>query len=164
MFRQQVHLALLQLLFAVAGACKTSTSLTTSLILHAVPARSGRDPKWKRLSSHLFKAVMVVLEEDKCAQVCGFNDRECRRMPVCKFRPAYEAAITAQSLTSSILQAMNERHTSDGSIWLSQASRKAQAWPSENCRELAYLSVSRRRQKLHSRFACFCLHLFRRFA
>ena len=57
---------------------------------------------------------MVVLEEDKCAQVCGFNDRECRRMPVCKFRPAYEAAITAQSLTSSILQAMNERHTSDG--------------------------------------------------
>ena len=89
-----------------------STSMTTSLILLAVLSRSGRDPQLKRLSSHLFKTVKVALEEDRCLQVCGFDDRECRRMPVCKLRPACEAAITAQSLTSAILQAMNDRYAS----------------------------------------------------
>ena len=141
-----------------------STSMTTSLILLAVLSRSGRDPKLKRLSSHLFKTVKIALEEDRCAQVCGFDDRECRRMPVCKFRPACEAAISAQSFTSVILQARHNRSTLDGRIWLSQTSRKVQAWPSRSCMELAYLSVSRRSQKLHSNFACFYLLLLIRFA
>ena len=86
-----------------------SMSLSTAQTLRNVLARAGQAQDTNRLSHHLFKTVKAVLGNDRTAQECGLNTRGCRRMPVCEFRPAYEAAITLPSFTRATLRANARR-------------------------------------------------------